>query len=129
MRVVEAFPPNIEELKVAFPDAMGNVIFAYGDIIYDPWFLGIAPWNHVHEKVHEAQQGEMGVKEWWRKYIADPAFRVSQEIPAYRAEYQFLKTQTGMDSFRWAQKFATALSGPNYGNAISYGDALKAIIS
>lgn len=84
------WPPNYAELVVAFPAIKGikAVYFCYGDTIYNPAGRPIAPEKIIHEQVHEAQQAAIGVKEWWRRYIDAPAFRLAQEIPAYQAEYK-----------------------------------------
>lgn len=133
MKILVEYPPNIEAIASAFPDAVKSrsVIFAYRGDIYNPFDLPIGPQNVAHEQVHFVQQKEIGTETWWRAYIADPEFRVAQEIPAYRAEYNYIKDHTNDREriARASRQMASALSGPNYGRCMSFNDALLAIVS
>lgn len=134
MKILIENPPNIAAITEAFPDAVKSrsVIFAYGEDIYNPFDLPVGPQNVAHEQVHFIQMREIGgAEKWWKRYIKDPAFRVQQEIPAYRAEYRYIKDHTNDREriARASRQMASALSGPNYGRCMSFNDALLAIVS
>ena len=128
MKILYENPPNIEAIRAAFPTAIGKVVYAYGDTIYNPDKFLLEPQNLAHEEVHEKQQEKIGVQTWWHAYIADPEFRAEQELPAYREEYRVVKQNKGREeAAKAARRFATALSGPNYGECVSFRDALSFI--
>ncbi len=100
---------------------------AYGDEIY----CCQAPEDHiiVHELVHIQQQKEIGLEEWWDRWLLDTAFRLSQEIPAYHEQYSFLRSQ-GMDRntlHRILYQMASFISGKEYGYLIPHGEAMERI--
>ena len=85
----------------------------------------------VHEQVHIEQQrrqndGEMG---WWRKWLEDPEFRLSQELEAYQEQYQFfVKTESNREKVNQALwSIAGMLSSKIYGSVISHSEAVLAI--
>lgn len=139
MRIVSAWPPNIEAIRAAFPiEGSDDVIFSYGELVYSPNSQTIHPALQAHERVHCTRQLSRlgGVEEWWRDYIADPAFRLAEEIPAHRAEYIWWAARPGadrpIDGFRSARlyhlnKIAVRLSSPLYGRLINLSAAKKAI--
>lgn len=89
-RIVKDFPPNYDELRTRFNPPPGTV-YAYGDTIYAPHLSASGLPGHliVHETVHFGQQRAAGGPDaWWRRYIDDPAFRLEQELEAYRAQYR-----------------------------------------
>lgn len=64
-----------------------GLAITYGDTVYAKYPL--APDVEVHEAVHVEQQLVIGPKIWWEKYLTDKAFRLSQEVPAYRAQMAY----------------------------------------
>lgn len=127
------YPPNFEEICAVFPFVhdQKTTVFTYGDVIYTPGLKEgeELPANLlVHEQVHMRQQLDFsgGPKAWWEKYLKDINFRAGQEVEAYNAQYHFVKTNQGGSS-RQLEKFLFALacdlSGPMYGNMMSYGRA------
>ena len=86
----------------------------------------------IHEQVHERQQTKsifLRPKKWWKKYLTDESFRMSQELEAYRAQYQFVKKYE--DNKRKVKMFlyevSQALANPIYGNMVSVNEAKKLI--
>lgn len=81
----------------------------------------------AHELVHQNQQRRNAVvaSVWWFFYIIFPPFRFWQEIAAHRAEWQSCKIlmsdRNQLAYFRDA--IAKRLSGPLYGNMVSYRKA------
>lgn len=139
MMIVNAWPPNIDALRAAFPIGdRQDVIFAFGDRVYAPCAQVVHQALQAHERVHcERQLARAGgVDGWWRDYIADPAFRLAEEIPAHRAEYQWWAARPGadqpIDGFRSARlyhlnRIALRLSSDLYGRMINVAGAKRVI--
>jgi hypothetical protein len=131
MRVECARPPLFDEIDAAFKIAGKPVIFAWGDVIYNPCRIEITPELFTHEAVHHRQQREGGGPEtWWRRYIADEAFRLEQEIPAHAAEYAafcqtHLKGNARNQRRLYFHSVASRLSSPLYGGLIRYEEARR----
>ena len=126
MKVVNEYPPNIEEIKKVFPLDDDGIIFAYGNTIYAPKVDNILDHFIKHEEVHQKQQGE-NVEEWWEQYLADPQFRLQQEIEAYRVQYAYIKPLIRTLKQAWLHKFAKDLSGKMYGKLITFQKAKEII--
>jgi len=127
MAVLKQYPPNFKMIHKKLSPPPGT-IFCYGPIIYNPDGVHLDYPLIAHEEVHCRQQGE-SPDLWWRRYIADIPFRLSQEIPAYQIQYRegrkILKDRNKLAG--WLSRLATELSGATYGNMMSYADAYKAI--
>ena len=127
MKVLNAFPPNIDEIRKVVVINPG-ACFCYEHTLWNPFEIRIGPELYAHELVHERQQGEDS-KGWWRRYLADKDFRLSQEIPAYQTQYQvfcsLFRDKNRQSAF--ANSLAGFLSGDSYGDIISRGEAYKAI--
>lgn len=133
-------PPNFDAIAAAFPMAhTKGGMFAYGDSLYLPGGGDIPPAIQFdHEPVHGRRQLAMGVDTWWQSYIDDPAFRLTEEILAHRAEYQWWLTspegRKQVPGFRskadWMLiQIAQRLSGPLYGKLIGMAEAKRLIAS
>lgn len=151
MQIVKALPPNIDEIDLAFGvrDKLAagmSIYFCYGGAIYNPRGTLIAPQIMAHERVHVAQQRaeraalqsiNAGAEAWWEKYIADPAFRLHQEVHAHAAEFVFAvdhdrrpRPPKGFRSTKdWHLiEIATRLCSPLYGNIIKLSEAKRLIL-
>lgn len=128
MKVLNQEPPNYQEIIAAFPAAeSAEVVMTYGDCIYNPKSLRLREDVMFHESIHANQQGNDPVA-WWKKYIEDPEFRISQELQAYGAQLAFLrKFRTGPAIAIALKNLAHFASSPVYGNAITMPEALKRI--
>lgn len=131
MRVVVAKPPLFDEIDTAFGIAGKPVIFAFGDTIYNPMGVRIGEELMAHEAVHGKRQGS-DVEGWWRRYIADPEFRLEEELPAHVAEYRAFCLNNTKGHARNARRLAlhhiaARLASPLYGRLISYEAARKAL--
>ena len=130
MQIVKGRPPNFEKILAVFPAASGNkVLFCYGNKIYSPSGDPIPVWLVAHEEVHCLQQGD-DVEGWWDKYLADPAFRFTQELPAHRHEWRvWLMTahRSRGDRRLMMAAIASRLAGPLYGRMVNSSSA-KAMI-
>ena len=104
-------------------------MFCWGDIIYAPGKTSVEDHFHAHEAIHSIQQGGDPAG-WWKTYIASPAFRLEQEIPAHKAEYEFRCKSMARKQRRWLLKeTAIKLASPLYGSLISRGKAKAALRS
>jgi hypothetical protein len=131
MRIIEAPPPNIDAIKKVFPHVEKyKAVFAYGDSIYNPYGARFDPFMIAHEETHSIQQGD-DVEGWWTKYLEDPNFRIEQEAEAYKVQYlaACAKSIDKEKLDRYARRLAEALSGPIYGELISFTNALRLIIT
>lgn len=128
MRVIFGYPPNYKDIRAILRPPI-NTLFCYGDTIYNPARLDIAPFQHVHEAVHAARQMEMGPDPWWHQYLLDPKFRVAEETPAHKAEYEACVAHFDSEARRakCLDEIAARLSGPLYGRVMTYDKAVKLI--
>lgn len=109
-------------LSVFFPLILDDkTIMVWGDTIYTEYAL--PPHLLEHEKVHIRQQKDkLRGLIWWFRFTVSKKFRLEQEIEAFKVQY---KTLGGKDSL---YNIAMHLSGPLYGNMISFDEATKRII-
>jgi len=115
---VHGYPPNIDAIDAAFHtrNAYG-VIYAYGNTIYNPFKVWLAPFIIEHEKVHLERQGDDPAG-WWDRYIKDEEFRYTEELLAHRREYEVRKRgKDGKKYSRYAllKETAKRLLAPFYG--------------
>lgn len=132
MNIIVGRPPNYEQILAVFPKAARmDVIFTYGWTIYSPGGPHVSDALIEHERVHAKRQNDAGVVVWWDKYLVDPAFRLAEELPAHRAEYQWHKHHSRDRNLiaRHLHAIASRLAGPLYNNVIGLGQAKKLIIA
>ena len=135
MTIVNEYPPLIEEICQAFPSVKTNkgVIFSWGDKIYNPHNVPISEALHAHELVHGQRQtaDETAIVKWWHTYLADPEFRVNEELLGHKAELKVLLQNVADRNRRnmIVQQVALRLAGPIYGNAITLSEARKRLSS
>lgn len=128
MRIVVDYPPNYAAIIAAFPAAeTAKPIFAYGDVIYNPHRIMIGTHLMRHESVHgERQNGDPAA--WWVNYIADPQFRLDEEVAAHAAEYQSMCAGiTRNQRRRVLRMIARRLASPLYGSLCSIDTAKRLI--
>lgn len=124
MKIVDDFPPNIDEITKVFKFERGTV-YAYGDTIFAPGIgKGVIP-DHlmVHEETHQKQQGD-NPDTWWEKYLSDAKFRLTEEVEAYRNQYQFAQSHYERSYWRGlVRKMSKDLSSKMYGNIVDRATA------
>lgn len=124
-------PPCYAAARSAFGPSVATAYFTWGDAIYSP--SGHTPSGEIvaHEAVHMQQQLEVGGPEaWWERYFRDPAWRLEQEIAGYRAQYRYWSDRSGRKERRYAlMAVARLISGPLYGNLISFEEAKSRILA
>jgi hypothetical protein len=137
MKTVFAEPPLMAEIDAAFNVKGKAVFFAWGDTVYSPSGKRLPDCLIDHERVHGERQGH-DVEGWWRRYIADPRFRLDEEIPAHRAEYRWWARQPGarrpVRGFRSQLQFmeneiAKRLASPLYGSLVTVAEAKRLILA
>lgn len=120
------FPPNYGAITEVFNiKGKTNIVFTYGDTLYVPGGSAIDIDKHLlrHEETHTRQQAAMGVEAWWDRYLADPGFRFTQELEAYRNQYRSMATLPLKRRIGYLDHISTDLSGPMYGHLLSKEEA------
>lgn len=127
MEIVFEQPPFIDKARNVFRLPEG-VVFTFGNKIYNPSKRRIDEHLYAHEAHHSEQQGENPM-EWWARYLKDPAFRASQEIPAYQLQYQSAKkiSKDRNKLHAYLVLLAKDLSGEMYSDLMTFNEALDAI--
>ena len=129
MRIIFERPPNFAEILAAFPRAsQPTVIFCYGDAIYNPSRCTISEALIAHETAHSIRHG-LDPEGWWRRYIADPRFRLNEEVIAHAAEYMVACRGKARPGRRVdLRAIAEKLADPLYGFHLTKERAAKLIV-
>ncbi len=133
--IIQDYPPLYNRMARAFNlHPNDGVIFSWGDRIYNPSDQAIPPQLVEHDAVHGERQlcfiagcqaSEANIRAWWREYIKSWEFRLNEEIPAHRAEYQWLMANGNRRERRAALKRTAArLAAPLYGGMITSSAAM-----
>jgi len=125
MNIIKEYPPNYAILKKKFSLKENDVIvFTYGSTIYNPSGRELDDHIIIHEQVHERQQTEIGIEEWWDKFVKDPQFRLDQELEAYAVQYAYAKPLLNSKGKKiFLNSIASFLSGSMYGNILTHQEA------
>ncbi len=130
MKIVNERPPIWNEVVEMIGAIPQHAVFAWGDTIYNPEGMILPDFIIAHEEVHSKQQEKYGGPEaWWSRYLDDVYFRVSQEVEAYRRQYDVM-CETHRDrnvQYKILRDVARSLSGPLYGNSITHSKAMEMI--
>jgi len=128
VEIIKEYPPNWDQIVAAFNPGP-NILVAYGGKIFNPAGNDIPPELLAHEKMHIWQQSTTTAVIWWEKYISDKIFRLSQELQAHRAEYNYLIENGNRNDRRKAMKtISNRLAGPLYNYMIKPAEAKKLIL-
>lgn len=126
MKIAFDRPPNWDAIVAAFPQVEGaEVLFCWGETIFNPQKVKIPTFLMVHESVHcERQKGDP--TGWWERYIADPVFRLKEEVQAHKAELAAVNVTVRDRNAKARNLSVTAkrLAAPLYGGIIHHADAL-----
>jgi len=126
-------PPIIERAREAFGIKWEekNVVMVYGDTIHQSFDYPMDDDLLIHELVHVRQHAEYpgGASAWWDRYLIDAEFRLSQELEAYRIQWQWvLKNEKNRQTrFLILRHCASDLSGSMYGNLMGFTEAMQRI--
>lgn len=117
-QIIKDFPPNYEEVRKAFPAIKGrNILFSWGDKLYNPGGILVPRFIRVHEAAHGARQ-KGDVEGWWRRYIDDPDFLLEEELIAhsveqeYRLKHAFNRRERRAILKQTAERLASRIYGP-----------------
>jgi len=124
MNIIHERPPNFDALVAAgFPIVNKPILFAWGDIIYNPGKVIVPLPLQLHEAMHGERQlaHSEGIEGWWQQYVYDDAFRLEEEVLAHQVEYRSWYGGCGNRHQRRNALKAVAkkLSAPLYGRMIS----------
>ena len=113
-------PPIYTRLHARFGVEWNDgIAITYGDTVYskNPIPVDVAE----HEKVHVWQQSQIGVEEWWDRYINDPDFRLNQEVQAYKEQIRALNVliKDRNQLYLAKRKLYRDLAGPMYDYMVS----------
>lgn len=124
MNIEKAYPPNIADIRAHLSPSK-EAVYCYGDIVYNPSGNELPEDVWWHEAVHMKQQEQWTSPQvWWSKYLLDPAFRLEQEVEAYRAQYAFIKEHYPYSARKAALfELASHLRSPMYGLKLTHGKA------
>ena len=129
MRIVIDRPPNFARIAAVFDlRRYPGAIFCYGNTIFHPTGAPLSDALIAHESVHSMRQGN-DPEAWWERYLADPAYRLAEEIPAHQAEWRtFCAGGYGrQERRRYLAVIAGRLASPLYGGIISASRAREII--
>jgi hypothetical protein len=130
LRIASGRPPNFDAIAAVFQLATrSGTIFTYGDTVYVSDGTELSPALKAHEAVHVDRQRSFGRDLWWERYLKDAEFRLAEELPAHRAEYQTFRSTCRDPNARSRalNAIAARLSGPLYGGLISLVEARRRI--
>lgn len=134
-QILQEYPPNIEQIAAVFPMAKTrkDVIFAYGEAIYNPSGQDLPQEILAHEMVHCMRQLDHaeGVVGWWQEYLTDPDFAYYEELLAHRAEYSSIIERHPCRPMRRKalRHVAKKLSSALYGKLVTFEQAKRALKS
>ena len=126
---VNTYPPNIEQIRKHLAVDRKGIIYTYGKVIYNPDNGYLDQALLFHEATHSLQQDKLGPEKWWDKYLEDKDFRLSQEVEAYKNQYnKYCKTvKDRNERARFLHQIAFDLSSEQYGNIATLMEAKKLI--
>lgn len=129
--IVLDHPPIYDELAAVFRIwDRRDVVFSWGDRIYNPYDVYIPPAILAHEAIHGHRQGsrEQDIRDWWARYMDGHQFRLAEELHAHRAEYVYLMRNAPRNERRRALKLVSGkLASPLYGRMLRPSDARRMI--
>lgn len=125
-KVLKEKPPVWDQAKQLFGfDDQAKLIFAYGDVIYNPNEAIVTNAILAHELTHLRQQDGKPA-EWWDRYFIDTEFRLDQELEAYSVQYltfcHVVKDRNRR--YQCLHEICVKISSPMYGNMILYSEAM-----
>lgn len=122
MKISKEIPPIYQTLHDQFGvEWEKGLVITWGDTIHTK--LGKLPPDLIaHESTHVYQQTnfEGGPDAWWKKYLADPSFRLREETAAYMIQVDFIKkNMVGRNARRQQFKHIVDSMVRMYGNMVT----------
>jgi hypothetical protein len=128
MIILNEYPPLIDKIDEIFHTRGKEIIYAWGDKIYNPLGVHIPDFLIAHEEVHGKRQGD-NIEDWWQRYMLDIEFRYQEELHAHAREFK-IRSQGVKDRNeinRLLMFSANRLAAPLYGNLTSVSKASQDI--
>jgi hypothetical protein len=127
MRIKQEYPNFYKQIIENTP-ILADSWYTVGNVIYNPKNYHLTPDAIRHEMMHAEQQSEYQkgqswliklprtrVKEWWSRFVQDPAFRLAQDIPAYQVQiWELEKVLNDKEVEKMRRLFAKDLVSPLY---------------
>jgi hypothetical protein len=131
VKVIQQRPPMFLEIAAAFPDAYSKgVIFAWGDVIYNPSGTHIQRELFAHEAVHGERQKAMGIRSGGSATSRIPPSawprRSRRTGPSTGRTASF--SATAARAHRALHRMAVRLASDLYGQIITYMEAKRVIV-
>lgn len=119
MNIIYGKPPIWDRVSAALR-VNDDTIFTYGSDVYVPSGRPLDSELIAHEAVHIKQQ--IDPVGWWDAYLKSEKFRISQELPAYKAQYEeFCRNHKDRNErARYLVQLAGFMAGPLYGRMIDF---------
>lgn len=117
-------------LKLKFKEiTKSTTIMVWGNTSYGANKLSADLIKHELTHIKQQRGSKLYGLWWWFKYVVSVKFRLSQEIEAYRNQYQCFCRNVRNESQRreFLELKARDLSGEMYNNSITFEEALKQI--
>lgn len=131
MKIVKGFPPNYADIVAAIPAVKVRplIIFTYGDTVYCPHAdTNLSDHLIAHEQTHIDEQAIVGPEAWWERYLAQPEYRLEQELMAYQNQFHVLAEKYTRNNRKLIlSKMTKDLAGTMYGKIIDKKQAWKLI--
>lgn len=128
MIVVYGPPPIFGRVRAAMGPDVERAWFTWGDTIYAPSGEAPPPEIVAHEGVHRRQQAASGPATWWDRWLADPAWRLRQEIAGYGAQYAYLRDYQPRRARGALDEIERIVAGPLYGYSTDWRTARTLIL-
>src|SRR3990167_5224922 len=127
MKVLYENPPNIKQIGAVFT-VNDTTVFTYGNVVYNPNKCPLDIPIMTHEEMHSRQQGD-DPEGWWKKYLEDVEFRITQEVAAYQVQFWFQCKIIKNRDLRALNltRLAQTLSGGMYGCTMPLAEAKRLI--
>ncbi len=125
MKISTQKPPIYDKIKeVLKVNWDSGLCIVWGDTCHSK--NPLSPDLKVHEAVHVEQQKIWTPEKWWEKYLSNRAFRLEQEVEAYKAQIEWLNVNAPRHYKRFKiTEIAKDLSGGTYGNICTFLEAKK----
>lgn len=131
MQILKTPPPIYLKIRQKFHVKYEDIVIAYYPNIHVR--EGFLPQHKIrHEMVHINRQKEIGVVEWWDKYLKDDKFRLTEELEAFKEEIKFIQSPfcryLESDKKLLVDILLKEISGKLYGNLLTYEEAKRILL-
>ncbi len=127
MKIIYKNPWFFFILKWFFPALNSETaIITFGDTIYSKHNFPDDVRIHEEEHIKQQKGSKLFAVYFTIRFILSPVFRLKMELEAYRVQYKYAWSK-GLITYQILTESAKLLSGPLYGNLLTYDEAIKLI--